>query len=291
MNLRQPHPKRRHPLKRLQHNEYNSNQQTYGNSIPSILSFQFASPPIYNKVLDYSLPELFTDHSSDPLINPIRISNIKKHKTGVIIEQNSSRFVNHELIIRLNGCSEILRPKADVSTISTNQSEIAPSVSPPVTTITTTSSIGMKLAVKKLKSKRKKRKNRLKKLNEILNSISNQNSKSDQLNDLTIDHCSYSPNDQQLKNGLFSATTWNRSSLQHVNAENDFHYQNFLMSVEYNSNYTSFTNADTHSMNNYVNCDMNYQQPLQNHHSSLTYSPQMSMPYQQLQPYYYLPFF
>ncbi|CAF0863129.1 unnamed protein product [Rotaria sordida] len=122
----------------------------------------------YTKFFDYPLSELFVDHSTDPLENTTRqyihtSSNIS----------NEGRFKNHEMIIRRNGETTILRPKQDLVLVNGFTPVIRPSTILPSyqsmmshTQVASSLSIMNKMSIKKpeqtsiIKSKRKNRRRR-----------------------------------------------------------------------------------------------------------------------------------
>lgn len=65
--------------------------------------------PQYIKYFDYPLVQSIVDHSTDPLQNVSR-----QYVDRSISMSSEGRFVNHEMIIRRNGETTILRPKHDV---------------------------------------------------------------------------------------------------------------------------------------------------------------------------------
>jgi len=130
----------RQPLKNLPYNLINENLFNKSN---------------YNKYFNYSLPELLADHSTDPNQNTVRqyiLSNIS----------NQGRFINHQMIIRKNGESTILRPKQDIVLVNGFTPIIRPSYllsldqSVPLhSQIASSSSIINKMSINKSKRKTK----------------------------------------------------------------------------------------------------------------------------------------
>ena len=66
--------------------------------------------PQYIKYFDYPIEQALADHSTDPLEN---VSRQYAHRFATTMS-SEGRFVNHEMIIRRNGETTILRPKQDV---------------------------------------------------------------------------------------------------------------------------------------------------------------------------------
>jgi hypothetical protein len=129
---------------------------------------------LYTRYFDYPLSELLVDHSTNPMENTARqyiLSDIS----------NQSRFVNHEMIIRKNGESIILRAKHDIVLDNGFTSIIRPSYllsSYQSTTLysqiaSSSSSIINKMSVTKSEQKtinkrKRKRKSRKRKVKKII---------------------------------------------------------------------------------------------------------------------------
>jgi len=149
-------------IKRLQHHYHQS-----------FKNLPYVDIHLYTKYFDYPLSELLVDHSTNPMENTARqyvLSDIP----------NQNRFVNHEMIIRKNGKSIILRAKHDIVLDNGFTSIIRPSYllsSYQSTTLysqiaSSSSSIINKMSatkseqktIKKRKRKRKSRKRKVKKI-------------------------------------------------------------------------------------------------------------------------------
>ncbi|UJR37762.1 hypothetical protein I4U23_030455 [Adineta vaga] len=94
-----------HKVKRLNHNHH----ATIKNLPPQMLNENSLEKTTnYIKFFDYPLPQLLTNHSTNPLQNTTRQYVDIPTKIS-----NEGRFVNHEMIIRRNGETTFLRPKRD----------------------------------------------------------------------------------------------------------------------------------------------------------------------------------
>lgn len=132
----------------------------------------------YVKYFDYPLAQSVADHSTDPLQNITR-----QYSNRSVPIPSEGRFVNHEMIIRRNGETTILRPKHDVVLASgftpvIRPSSILPShhslISPPQnnSSVSITTKMSMKNCEQTpiIKTKRKSRHFR-KRCNQIYNQV------------------------------------------------------------------------------------------------------------------------
>lgn len=127
------------------------------------------------KYFDYPLTQCLTDHSTDPLQNISR-----QYSNRSVSISNEGRFVNHEMIIRRNGETTILRPKHDVVLASgftpvIRPSSILPSLISPPQNNPMTAEMSMKNCEQTpiIKSKRKSRRFQ-KRCHQIYNHSNNQ---------------------------------------------------------------------------------------------------------------------
>ncbi|CAF1584816.1 unnamed protein product [Adineta ricciae] len=97
-----------HQVKRLNHFNRNDNHQIKNLPANLLKDHLFERTMNYVKYFDYPLAQLLTDHSTDPLQNTSR----QYIDTDTTIS-SEGRFVNHEMDIRRNGETTILRPKQD----------------------------------------------------------------------------------------------------------------------------------------------------------------------------------
>ncbi|CAF1262829.1 unnamed protein product [Rotaria sp. Silwood1] len=157
----QKHRSHFHKVKRLN----NTNRRDEKMMIPNLAFNIIDKTSKYTKFFDYPLPELLIDHSTDPLQNTTRQYN---HTSSNI--SNEGRFKNHEMIIRRNGETTILRPKQDLVLVNGFTPVIRPSTILPSyqsimshTQVSSSLSIMNKMSIKKpeqtsiIKTKRKNR--------------------------------------------------------------------------------------------------------------------------------------
>lgn len=76
----------------------------------------------YVKHFDYPLEQILADHSTDPLQNTCR-----QYTNEYVTMPIEGRFANHEMIIRRNGETTILRPKQDLVLVNGFTPVIRPS--------------------------------------------------------------------------------------------------------------------------------------------------------------------
>jgi len=107
-----PHINQRkyHSVKRL-HHTYRHGEHMVVNNFPSglIADNFFEKTSKYINYFDYPFAQLLTDHSTDTLQNTTR-----QYIDTSVNFPTEGRFVYHEMIIRRNGETTILRPKQDL---------------------------------------------------------------------------------------------------------------------------------------------------------------------------------
>ncbi|CAF3308169.1 unnamed protein product [Rotaria socialis] len=128
-------------IKRLNHHANHHCEKRIGNHHLALNIFETASN--YIKFFDYPLPDLLVDHSTDPLQNTAR-----SYIDTSMNNSSEGRFKNHDMIVRRNGETTILRPKQDLVLVNGFTPVVRPSsILPSYQPIMSHSQVGPSLAI------------------------------------------------------------------------------------------------------------------------------------------------